>query len=308
MGKRAAVADPHVDALSRELLTLKEQCSGARMFKAKEGSPTFPFPIAVHLTVPRPAAAAAFDVDDLALKLTFSAGAERAEDNVALGVDSTADMPPQVATAIGSSLETTWRQQLAKRREAATAAGVPEPAGWLLKGLITLVLAKFAVLLQLVPACVEEYMGCDDLGATLRRFMLVLPREPAAGGTRASESGEAGEEGEEGEEGEGEGEGEEDEEARAFWAEQARKKAEAARLQAIKDANDAEARRQEVEKLRAAGVDVDGPRQLSKKELEEQRSRKRGQGNRLAKTGSRAHKFAGEGSALARDEKKKGGK
>jgi len=108
--------------------------------------------------------------------------------------------------------------------------------------------------------------------------------------------------------GEGEGEGEEDEEARAFWAEQARKKAEAARLQAIKDANDAEARRQEVEKLRAAGVDVDGPRQLSKKELEEQRSRKRGQGNRLAKTGSRAHKFAGEGSALARDEKKKGGK
>lgn len=305
MGKRAAQSDPHVDALQKELLTLKEQCAEARMFKAKEGAPAYPFPIVVHLTVPRPPSAAAFDVDAIPLKLTFDAGAELVEHNVALAVEPRDDMPPEAAAAIGSSLEATWRQQLAKRREAAAAAGggSTEPAGWLLKGLISLVVAKYAVLLQLLPSCVEEYMGCDDLGATLRRFMLVPPRAErearggSSGGGSDSESGS----------GSGE-EGEMDEEARAYWEEQERRKAEAARQQAIKDANEAEARRQEVERLRAAGVAVDGPRQLSKKELEEQRNRKRGQGNRLAKTGSRANKFSGEGSALAREDEKKKGK
>lgn len=306
MGKRAAVADPHVDALQKELLTLREQCTNARMFKAKEGAPSFPFPIVVHLTVPKPPSATAFDVDALTLKLTFSAGAEHAEDNVALELEPCDDIPAEVRAAIGSSLEATWKQQLAKRREAAEAAaaagsdGAAEPTGHLLKGLISLVVAKYAVLLQLVPSCVEEYMGSDDLGATLRRYMLVPPKPEASDGPAGEGEG-SGEEGEEGEEGM-------DEEARLFWEEQERRKAEAARLQAIKEANEAEARRQEVERLRAAGIDVDGPRQLSKKELEEQRARKRGQGNRLAKTGSKANKYAGEGSALARDEKKKGGK
>mmetsp|Transcript_11506 Transcript_11506/g.31052 ORF Transcript_11506/g.31052 Transcript_11506/m.31052 type:complete len:146 (-) Transcript_11506:507-944(-) len=144
-------------------------------------------------------------------------------------------------------------------------------------------------------------MGCDDAGATLRRFMLVQPPLPpeAAPGVEAEEGSE-----------EVSGEEEMDEEARAFWEEQERIKAEAARKQAIKDAQDAEARRQEVERMREKGIEMDGPKRLSKKEHEELAARKRGQGNRLAKTGSRATKYAGEGSALEKkeQEKKKGSK
>jgi hypothetical protein len=300
MGKRSIVADPHVDALQKELMTIKEQVTGAKMFKAKEGAPTFPFPIVVTLTVPKPPSANAFDIDSLTLKLTFDAGAPCAEDNSELSVEPADDLPCAVAEAIGASLSATWKQQLVKRREAAGAAA--EQPGWLLKGLVTLVSAKFAQLLQSRPECVEEYQGCDDLGATLRRYMLVPPLEASDASSRGSASGES-----DGDSSDGEGSGEEemDDEARAFWEAQERRKAEAARALAIKETNDAEARRQEVERLRAKGVDVEGPKLLSKKEQDEAHARKRGQGNRLAKTGSRASKFAGEGSALAKDADKK---
>ena len=66
----------------------------------------------------------------------------------------------------------------------------------------------------------------------------------------------------------------------------------------------AERKKEEAVRLRELGVDVSGPKILSKKEKAEIEARK-GKGHRTAKTGSRATKYAGPGSKLEKETGKK---
>lgn len=149
--------------------------------------------------------------------------------------------------------------------------------------------ANFAKLLSLDPACVGAYEGCDENGASMRRYAIGAPAAPV-------------EEQEEPEEEESE---EEDEEAQAAFA------AKVAALLASADEVDGSGRRkltpEEIERKKAEAAEMgEKHKQLSKAEKAEQnKTRKEKAGHRTAKTGQANRKFDGEGATSKEDKKKK---
>merc|ERR1712087_685857 len=162
---------------------------------------------------------------------------------------------------IEKAVEKEWKRKLGKKKEGGEV--------WMLNSILEWVETKFGELLRLVPAYVDSYVGCDALGASMRRYTLT---GPAA-------------------------DGDEDDEEEVISAEEQERRIEeyyareAARIEAEVEAKAKED--EEKRKLAEKGVFEDGEktRQLSKKELAEMnQSRKERSGHRWRKTGSKTHK------------------
>lgn len=116
--------------LQSEVVSVKTRWSDeVKLIKAPSTSPTAPLPLAVLRNIPRPAAAAAFDLEALALKLwvTTLATADRRE-AVRVEVPS-GTVPDALAHAIAYRLDELWKKKLAKGGER---------AGWMLESEISL--------------------------------------------------------------------------------------------------------------------------------------------------------------------------
>jgi len=154
---------------------------------------------------------------------------------------------------------------------------------WMIEQMLDWIEAQFGELLKLVPSYIDSYIGCDDMGASCRRYTLVAPAE------------------ENNEEEDEENIDEEEQERRVQeYLEREKARVEAEIEEKFKF--DEERR-----KAALAGVHEDGPkaRQLSKKELAEiNKSRKERSGHRWRKTGPKAHKPTKE----EEDKSKKDGK
>jgi len=169
--------------------------------------------------------------------------------------------PAELIDKMEKHVEDEWKKLLKKKK-----AG--EPA-WQVVPILEFVEAKFADLLMLCPEHMQSYIGCDYTGASMRRYVLVQPREEA-----------------EEEEEEEEVDEEEEERRRAEWVE--RESARIEKLYAEQDA-DATKKRQQAE----AGIFEDGEKvkQMTKAEkAEANKSRKEKSGHRWRKTPAKTNK------------------
>lgn len=224
--------------------------------KADKGTPGYPFPVSLTRYVPKPESAACWDVEELPLRLCFHS-ADREETPVSAEVAPL--FPSELIDEIEKAVEKEWKRKLKKKAD---------DSRWFVEYILEWVETKYGDLLRLVPSQVESYIGCDDTGASMRRYVVVEPAE----------------------------EGDDDDEDIIDPEEQARRVAEYVareekRLQDEYEAQEAEAALKK--KMALDGIEVDGPktRQLSKKEREELNpSRKDKSGHRWRKTASKSHK------------------
>lgn len=225
------------------------------MSKAEKGSPGFPFPVCCTRYTAQPEHANMWDCEELPVRLVI-----RSADAAACPVE--VEVPPffpgELSQEIEKAVEAEWKKQLSKKKKAKT---------WMVEGILDWIEAKFGDLLRLVPAYVDHYVGCDDMGASMRRYTLVGPAP---------------------EEDEEEEDVDEEEQERRV---QEYLEREAARVEAELEAKfEADVERR---KLAEQGLHEDGERarQMSKAEKAElNKSRKERSGHRWRKAGSKAHK------------------
>jgi len=248
-----------MEALQAELKACKEQFGKElELSKAEKGAPGFPFPVSVTRYTPQPESASCWDCDELPVRLEIQS-ADPAEKKVAVEVPPI--FPGELSGEIEKAIEKEWKKLLGKAK--------PGGSVWMLAKIFEWVEAKFGDLLRLVPTYVDSYVGCDAMGASMRRYTLV---GPAA----------------EGDEDDEEEEQDEEEQQRRVDEYIAR---EQARIEAEFDAklsSDVERR-----DMAAKGVFEEGEkiRILSKKEQAEANlSRKEKSGTRWRKTGSKSNK------------------
>lgn len=248
-----------MEGLQAELKAAKSRWGPEiELSKAEKGSPGYPFPVSLTRYVPKPEAAACWDVEELPLRLCFHT-AERGECPVSAEVAPL--FPTELITEIEKAVEKEWKRKLNKKAD---------DGRWFVEYILEWVEGKYGDLLRLVPSQVESYIGCDEMGASMRRYVVAEPADEA--------------------------EEEEDAEDIIDEEEQQRRVAEyvereAKRLEDQYAAQEAEAAFKK--KMALEGVEVDGPksRQLSKKELAELNpSRKEKSGHRWRKTAAKAHK------------------
>jgi len=259
--------------LQAELKSAKERwAKEVELSKAEKGAPGYPFPVACTRYVPRPESAAAWDCEELPVRFVVRSAEPGPE---AVSVEVPPFFPGELPAEMEKAVEKEWRKQLGKKK------GKGEL--WMVEKTLEWVESHFVDLLRLVPAYVDTYIGCDDLGASMRRYTLVGPAAPE----------------------------DEDEEEEVDEEEQERRLQEfLAREQARIEAEIEEKFKSDEEKRRAAeaGMFEDGQkvRQLSKKELAElNKSRKERSGHRWRKTGPKAHKPVKDEDDKSKKDKKK---
>lgn len=245
-----------MESLQAELKTCKDKWGKeVELSKADKGAPGFPFPVCITRYVPQPESAAAWDCEELPVRLVILS-ADPAEKRVSVEVPPI--FPGELSGEIEKAVEKEWKRVLGKKKESEV---------WALYKTLEWVEAKFGELLRLVPAYVDSYVGCDALGASMRRYTLVGPA--------AEEDSE-------------EEEIDEEEQERRVQEYLAR---EEARLE--KEIEDKVRSDEEKRTMAEQGIFELGERarQLSKKEREElNKSAKEKSGNRWRKTGSKSHK------------------
>lgn len=260
-------------ALQTELKAAKERWEDLKLGKGKKESSTFPFPVSALLAVQTPPSAKAFDVSELPVKLIV----EGLEDGQVQVEVPSAELPPQLQARIAEEVLKAWGKGRGKK----SPWGITPAFDW--------VEANFAKLLMSDPECLNPYEGCDDEGATMRRYAIAAPAAPV-------EDDEESESDEDDSEAEREAQLELQERMRALLLEcepdsQGKKKL---------TPEEIERRKQEVAEM------GEKAKQLSKSERAEQnKSRKEKSGHRTAKTGQKSHKFEGEGATSKADKKKK---
>lgn len=220
--------------------------------KAEKGAEGFPFPVSVTRYTPRPDSAAMWDVDELPVRLVIY-DAVKGADSVCVEVDPF--LPGNLSEEIESRIEAEWKKGLSGAGDS-----------WLIEETLSWIEAKFGEFLRLLPEVIDSYEGCDDQGATMRRYTLINTDAAC-----------------EYEEEEVISEEEQARRAQAYIEE------ESARLMAVAEARDKEAA--EKRKLAEDGLGEFKPVQLSKKEKAEMNlSRKEKSGHRWRKTGSKSAK------------------
>mmetsp|Transcript_8059 Transcript_8059/g.15085 ORF Transcript_8059/g.15085 Transcript_8059/m.15085 type:complete len:280 (-) Transcript_8059:82-921(-) len=261
-------------ALQNELKAAKEKWADVKLGKAKKEAETFPFPVWLMQAVQQPPVAAAYDVMEIPVKLIVS-GLDPEQTSVEV---PSAEIPPQLQAKIAEAVLETWRKNIGKKS-----------APWGIMKTLDWVEANFVKLLNLDPACVGAYEGCDENGASMRRYAIGPPAAPV----EEREEEESDEE-----------ESEEDDEATQAFA------AKVAALLASADEVDSSGRKkltpEEIERKKAEAAEMgEKSKQMSKAERAEQnKTRKEKAGQRMAKTGQAHRKFDGEG-ATSKEEKKK---
>eukprot|EP00927_Polykrikos_kofoidii_P056683 TRINITY_DN50768_c0_g1_i1.p1 TRINITY_DN50768_c0_g1~~TRINITY_DN50768_c0_g1_i1.p1 ORF type:complete len:296 (+),score=99.42 TRINITY_DN50768_c0_g1_i1:101-889(+) len=244
--------------LQAELKLVKERWTKEiELSKAEKGASTYPFPVTVTRYTPQPESANMWDFDELPVRLVI-----RDADVAALAVS--VEIPPILPGELPKTIEKAvcdqWKKLLSKKK------GKDEI--WMIANILSWVEEKFGDLLRLVPSYVDSYIGCDDMGASMRRYTLIGPAV-------------------EEEEDEEEAEDDEDEEERVReYIERERARIEAEIEEKYQE--DEEKRR-----LAKEGIFVDGEKAkiLSKAEKAElNKTRKERSGVRWRKTGAKAHK------------------
>jgi hypothetical protein len=196
-----------------------------------------------------------------------NAEGEKKEDIGPVRVVIESDLPPQLTSVMVQCIETQWRR----------AMEASKGDRWLLEKMFAWVEARYVPLIQLAPACLEEYFIESASGLSQRRFMVVFPKQ--------DEEDELSED-------EKERRAEEEKERKAaaarFWAE----KAERDQLKALEAA---EAEAEEKRRLHESGEALPRAKVISQKERDAAYKEKHDkQGKRMAKAGPRRRKFEGE--------------
>jgi len=247
-----------MEDLQADLKACKERWGKeVELSKAEKGAPGYPFPVCCTRYTPQPEAAAAWDCEELPVRLVIKS-ADVAE--LAVSVEVPPIFPGELSQEIEKRVEKEWKKTLGKKKKEST---------WLVAKTLEWVEENFATLLGLVPAYVDSYVGCDAVGASMRRYALVGP---------------AAEEDEEGEEEEIDEEEQERRVAEYMAREEARIEAEIE-----EKVRSGEMKRAQAEQ----GVFEEGQKakQLSKKEFAElHKTRKEKSGHRWRKTASKTHK------------------
>eukprot|EP00408_Alexandrium_pacificum_P001745 CAMPEP_0171223186 /NCGR_PEP_ID=MMETSP0790-20130122/35648_1 /TAXON_ID=2925 /ORGANISM="Alexandrium catenella, Strain OF101" /LENGTH=263 /DNA_ID=CAMNT_0011689153 /DNA_START=80 /DNA_END=871 /DNA_ORIENTATION=+ len=260
--------------LQTELKAAKDKwAKEVELSKAEKGAPGYPFPVAITRYVPTPEAAAAWDCEELPVRLVIKS-AEIGPEVVSVEVPPI--FPGELSPEIEKAVAKEWKKQIGSKKKA-------KGEVWMVNKILEWVEAHFVDLLRIVPSYVDSYIGCDDMGASMRRYTLVGP---------------AAEEEEEEEE-------EEDEEEQERRLKEYLER-EQARIEAEFDEKykTDEGRR----KMAEAGMAEDGEkaRQLSKAEKAElNKSRKEKSGHRWRKTGSKANKPTKDEEDKSKKDKKK---
>ena len=257
-------------ALQEEVRQLKGR--GAKLTRSTHG-PQAPLPITITVALPRPAEAAAYDVDALTVRLVLDSLDTTVDDAVRVQVLEAADLtlPQKLKMRIAHRVLDRWESLLDEGTEA---------GGFGLAAIFDWCTAHYVELVGLCPELLEMYEAVDESGVTVRRYQLLdAPLAPAAAPEEPSQS-------EDESSGGAEDDSAVDEEARRL--ERIRLKAE----EEI-DRQWRAARRKEAEEL---GEAAKGPGVVSKKEQQariKEKQEKR-QGHRLRKQGARANKFDAE--------------
>lgn len=243
--------------LQAELKASKERWSKEiELSKAEKGAAGYPFPVAITRYTPQPETALAWDCEELPIRLVVHS-ADAAERKVSVEVPPI--FPGELSRVMEEKVQAEWKKMLAKKTK---------DQMWMIEKTLEWVESNFSQLLSLVPAYVDNYVGCDAQGASMRRYVLVGP---------------AAEEDEE----EDEEPDEDEEEARI----QAYLEREQARIEA--EIEDRVKRDEEAKRLAQQGIFELGEKvkQMSKKEQAElNKSRKERSGHRWRKTASKASK------------------
>ena len=181
-------------------------------------------------------------------------------------------LPSVVQTKVVALVEEKWKNALKEQLSSS------ETRSWFLPQMVDWIVKNFDLFMRSVPECVEMYMGCSSSGATMRRYTVVEPKDSSESEVEEVEK-----------------ELTEEQIARREAAEQRRLQRERERLH--KAACEAEAKKQRAMRLRAMGIET-SVRMESKKEREARLAARKKQGVRMRKTGARATKYAGPGSAV----------
>jgi len=178
------------------------------------------------------------------------------------------ELPPEVQTAMQDAVLAEWRRRGAARGGAGE-GGVLH----CLEELLAWCEASYVDLLSTVPVFVSRFIAEKATGGNEWRYCILEPRAPPPA----------------------------EEEEVELTEEQAA--AEAARIErelARAEAAEEERQRYAEERRRLAELEGPKPRQLSKKEQEELKAARRGQGDRTAKTGPRRRKFDPEAGKVGK--------
>jgi len=264
-------------SLQNELKAAKEKWDDVKLGKAKKEAATFPYPVWCSHSVQQPPAAKAFDVLEIPVKLSVNGlGEDGKSADVSVEVKS-AEIPDVLGEKIAAAVLEKWKKKQGKK-----------DAPWAISVIFEWVETNFTKMLLLDPDCVGDYEGCDENGATMRRYAIAPPRAPVE------------------EESEEEEDSEVDEEAEA---EMLRKYQEL--LRELDEPSGGGGKKklspEEIEaKKREASEMGEKAKQMSKSERAEMnKSRKEKSGSRMAKTGPAAKKFEGDGATSKEDKKKK---
>ena len=161
--------------------------------------------------------------------------------------------------------------------------------------------SNFDSLLRVMPECVDFYMGVDKNDVSQRRYTIVplvevvivaVPDLKISKRIEKKENSDS----EDNSDADEEGISEEEKASREAFIARRKEQEHQRHLANEKLMQEAERKRNEAMAARERGDDVSKVKQLSKKEIEEKRKSK--QGVRTSKTGSKATKYAGEGSAV----------
>eukprot|EP00316_Scyphosphaera_apsteinii_P004792 CAMPEP_0119305100 /NCGR_PEP_ID=MMETSP1333-20130426/6175_1 /TAXON_ID=418940 /ORGANISM="Scyphosphaera apsteinii, Strain RCC1455" /LENGTH=280 /DNA_ID=CAMNT_0007308111 /DNA_START=11 /DNA_END=853 /DNA_ORIENTATION=- len=269
--------------LQQQVVAVKTRWSDqVRLSKASPDSPSYPLPVGIQRTIPRPEGASAIDVDDLVVKLWIDA---LQVEELPVRAEVLGELPAELRRIIGTRMQTTWKKALMKQSGPGT--------NWMIDIMLAYAEEHFSDLLLIDSRFVDQYEGVDEGGMTCRRYSIQeAPLEE--------------EEDEDGEDDDDDDDNEESEDDEGGPSELA---SEEERLRRIKLAEEAEAdrvwreeRRREAEKL---GETVREAQPVSKKQqqaLIKEKQEKR-QGHRLRKTGSKANKFDAEAAGKKANKK-----
>jgi len=266
-------------ALKAELVAVKKRWSDVKLFWKK---PPPPWPVRIQRVISQ-SAPYAFDVDDIKI-LLFIEGPAIETCPVRVEIGKKCPLPQVLKTRIAKEIKDKWCAVLKKQSETATTKC------WFVERLLMWMESQFVDFLRLVPECVETYMGCDAKGATMRRYAIIEPKNEESSDSATEEKPV-------------ERVLTEEEIARKKMVEERRQRKQ--REAAHKAACEREARRQKAMRMKEMGIDIGGPRIESKKEKAARLAAKKKQGVRMRKTGARATKYAGPGSALEKTLSKK---
>jgi len=252
--------DGSVKRLKQELMAIKERWGKEiKMATPEKGAPGFPYPASVQRKVPCPPSAACWDIEQLVIKLSVL-GADK-DDLPMKVIAPNPALPKQLRQKIAGSVQSHWQELV-----------MEDDSCWQMMSTLEWVEANYMQLLGCIPELVERY----DTGFSELRFTIREAQDESSS--------------------------EEEEVDPEELARQERLREE--RLEkkyqktlekiAQKEKEDAEAR-----KAAEDGLDSSLEWKEAMREAAELKKAKEDmKGRRQAKTGQKAHKYDGEGSAV----------